>query len=76
MKILRFEFKTNNCEFRAIKNGTSYNINDKRTKATKQYKEFGEITLRGLIYTGVSIDSYWTEKVTKSGCVLAVQVKG
>lgn len=76
MEILKFEFKTNNCEFRAIENGTSYNSNDKRTKATKKYKEFGEIILRGLDYKGVDINCYWTEKVTKNSCILAVQING
>ena len=70
MTILRFEFKTNNCKFRKYNNSNDYNINDKRTTAYKQYREFCK-KQKEIIGNFISC---WTEKSTENGCTLAIQI--
>lgn len=66
--ILRFEFKTKGCKFRQNKWG-SVMINDRRTKACLQYKEFCS-----QIKAQHNFESCWTEKATETSCVLALQI--
>ena len=67
--VLRFEFKTNGCEFRQNKWG-SVMINDRRTKASSQYKEFCN-----KIKASHKFLDCWTELATKTSCVLAMQIE-
>lgn len=67
--ILRFEFKTKDCKFRKYNHKDDVNINDKRTRAYKQYRNFCKE-----IKSAHKYRSCWSEKATETSCVLALEV--
>lgn len=69
--IIRKEAKLKNCKFR-VSNGY-FMINDRRTKACKQYEQFIKEKIQEL-KQNYKIDSCWTENVQENKATICFYV--
>ena len=69
--IIREEIKLKNCKFR-VNNGF-FMINDKRTKAYKQYTQYIK-EIKQELKKNYKIESYWTEKVQENKATICFYV--